>query len=103
MMAAFITETVLTALFLFVILGTTSKLGNGTMAGLAIGFTLVLIHMVAIPITGTSVNPARSLGPAIFAGGNAISQVWLFMVAPLVGAVIGAILWRLIYSEPKAN
>ena len=103
MMAAFITETILTALFLFVILGTTSKLGNGTMAGLAIGFTLVLIHMVAIPITGTSVNPARSLGPAIFAGGNAISQVWLFMVAPLVGAVIGAILWRLIYSESKAN
>jgi len=69
------------------------------MAGLAIGFTLVLIHLVAIPITGTSVNPARSLGPAIFAGGNAISQVWLFLLAPLVGAVIGAILWKLVYNE----
>jgi aquaporin Z len=99
MMTAFITETVLTALFLFVILGTTSKIGNGTMAGLAIGLTLVLIHLVAIPITGTSVNPARSLGPAIFAGGNAISQVWLFLLAPLVGAVIGAILWKLLYNE----
>lgn len=101
MMAAFITETVLTAIFLFVILATTSKVGNGTMAGLAIGFTLVLIHLVAIPITGTSVNPARSLGPAIFAGGNAMSQIWLFLLAPLVGAVIGAILWRITYSEPK--
>jgi aquaporin Z len=55
--------------------------------------------LVAIPITGTSVNPARSLGPAIFAGGNAISQVWLFLLAPLVGAVIGAILWKLVYNE----
>jgi len=103
MVTAFITESILTALFLFVILGTTSKLGNSTMAGLAIGFTLVLIHLVAIPITGTSVNPARSLGPAIFAGGNAISQVWLFLVAPLVGAVVGAVLWRLVYNEPKAS
>ncbi|MGM1430923.1 MIP family channel protein [Sphingobacterium lactis] len=101
MVTAFITEAILTAIFLFVILGTTSKIGNGTMAGLAIGLTLVLIHMVAIPITGTSVNPARSLGPAIFAGGNAIAQVWLFLVAPIVGAVIGAILWRMVYADPK--
>lgn len=100
--AAFITETVLTALFLFVILATTSKIGNGTMAGLAIGFTLVLIHMVAIPITGTSVNPARSLGPAIFAGGAALSQVWLFIVAPIVGGVIGSLLWRITYSESNS-
>lgn len=101
--AAFLTETVLTALFLFVILGTTSKLGNATMAGLAIGLTLVLIHLVAIPITGTSVNPARSIGPALLAGGQALSQLWLFIVAPIVGAVVGAILWRIVYVEPKQN
>jgi aquaporin Z len=77
-----------------VILGTTSKQANPTMAGLAIGISLVLIHMVAIPITGTSVNPARSIGPAIFAGGKALSQVWLFIVAPIVGGALGAIIWR---------
>ncbi|MEQ1553921.1 MAG: MIP family channel protein [Ferruginibacter sp.] len=92
--AAFITEAVLTFLFLFVIFATTSKLGNSTMAGLAIGVTLVLIHLVAIPITGTSVNPARSFGPAIFAGGKALSQLWLFILAPLVGAVAAALLWK---------
>ena len=91
---AFITEAVMTCLFLLVILGTTSKQGNSTTAGLAIGISLVLIHMVAIPVTGTSVNPARSIGPAIFAGGKALSQVWLFVVAPIVGGVIGAIIWR---------
>ncbi|KKX48128.1 aquaporin [Sphingobacterium sp. IITKGP-BTPF85] len=73
--AAFLTEAVLTFIFLFVILATTSKVGNSTMAGLAIGLTLVLIHLVAIPITGTSVNPARSFGPAILAGGPALSQL----------------------------
>ena len=97
--AAFLTESILTFLFLFVILATTSKLGNGTMAGLAIGFTLVLIHLVAIPITGTSVNPARSFGPAILAGGQALSQLWLFIVAPIVGAVAAAVVWRIL--EPK--
>lgn len=99
--AAFLTEAVLTCLFIFVILGTTSKVGNGTMAGLAIGLTLVLIHLVAIPVTGTSVNPARSIGPALFAGGQALSQLWLFIVAPIVGALVGAVLWRIIYVEPK--
>lgn len=97
--AAFITEAVLTAIFLFVILGTTSKVGNGTMAGLAIGFTLLLIHLVAIPVTGTSVNPARSFGPAIFAGGQALSQLWLFIVAPIVGAAVGAFAWKAVYAE----
>ncbi|MFZ4263593.1 MIP family channel protein [Sphingobacterium sp. HJSM2_6] len=101
MVSSFITETILTAIFLFVILGTTSKIGNGNMAGLAIGFTLVLIHMVAIPITGTSVNPARSLGPALFAGGQALSQVWLFFVAPIIGAIVGAILWKITSAEIK--
>ncbi len=92
--AAFITEVIMTCLFLIVILGTTSKQGNATTAGLAIGISLVLIHMVAIPITGTSVNPARSIGPALFAGGKALSQVWLFLVAPIIGGVLGAIIWR---------
>lgn len=97
--AAFLTEAVLTAIFLFVILGTTSKVGNGTMAGLAIGFTLLLIHLVAIPVTGTSVNPARSFGPAILAGGQALSQLWLFIVAPIVGAMIGAVLWKVVHTD----
>lgn len=92
--SAFITESVLTFLFLFVIFGATSKWGNSTMAGLAIGLTLVLIHLVAIPVTGTSVNPARSFGPAILAGGMALSQLWLFLIAPLIGAAAAAWLWR---------
>lgn len=99
--AAFLTEAVLTFIFLFVILATTSKVGNSTMAGLGIGLTLVLIHLVAIPITGTSVNPARSFGPAILAGGQALSQLWLFIVAPIVGAIIAAVVWRAL--EPKGN
>lgn len=99
--AAFLTEAVLTFIFLFVILATTSKVGNSTMAGLAIGFTLLLIHLVAIPVTGTSVNPARSFGPAVLAGGHALSQLWLFIVAPILGAAIAAIVWKSI--EPKAN
>lgn len=94
--AAFIAEAVLTFLFLFVIFATTSKFGNSTMAGLAIGLTLVLIHLVAIPITGTSVNPARSFGPAIFAGGAALSQLWLFIVAPLVGGIVAALFWKMV-------
>ncbi|MEN5435910.1 MIP family channel protein [Sphingobacterium faecium] len=99
--AAFLTEAVLTFIFLFVILATTSKVGNSTMAGLAIGLTLVLIHLVAIPITGTSVNPARSFGLALLAGGPALSQLWLFIVAPIVGAMIAAVVWRAL--EPKGN
>lgn len=94
MQAAFIAEAVFTAIFLIVILATTSKLGNATMAGLAIGITLILIHMVVIPITGTSVNPARSLGPAVFAGGMALSQLWLFIVAPIAGGIVGTLIWK---------
>jgi aquaporin Z len=85
--SAFISEVVFTCLFLFVILAVTSKYGNSTMAGLA-------IHLVVIPITGTSVNPARSFGPAIFAGGKALSQLWLFFVAPILGAILAALLWK---------
>ena len=100
--AAFTTEAVMTFMFLFVIFATTSKWGNSTMAGLAIGLTLVLIHLVAIPITGTSVNPARSFGPAIIAGGKALNQLWLFLVAPVVGGVVAAIFWRIIEGSKEA-
>jgi len=93
--ACFVAETVLTAIFLFVIFGSTSKAAPKGFAGIAIGFSLVLIHLVGIPITGTSVNPARSLGPAVIARGDAISQVWLFIVAPILGAVIAALIWKL--------
>ena len=93
-LSAFLIEMVMTFLFVFVILGTTSKYGNTAMAGLAIGVTLMLIHLVTIPVTGTSVNPARSLGPAILVGGKALSQLWLFFVAPIIGAVVAAILWK---------
>jgi aquaporin Z len=75
-------------------LATTSKFGNSSMAGLAIGVTLMLIHLVTIPVTGTSVNPARSLGPALFSGGKALAQLWLFFVAPILGAVIAAVVWK---------
>jgi aquaporin Z len=98
-LSAFVIEAVMTFLFIFVILGTTSKFGNGAMAGLAIGVTLMLIHLVTIPVTGTSVNPARSLGPAIFSGGKALSQLWLFFAAPAVGAVIAAIVWKLGFDK----
>ncbi|MBM3155027.1 MAG: aquaporin Z [Chloroflexi bacterium] len=94
LIACLIAEIVLTAIFLLVIFGSTSKDAPKGFAGLSIGLSLVFIHLVGIPITGTSVNPARSLGPAVFAGGEALSQLWLFWVAPLVGAIIAAVIWR---------
>lgn len=98
--AALIFEIVATALFVIVILGVTGKKGHGAFAGLAIGITLAVIHIVGIQVTGVSVNPARSLGPAVLAGGNAISQLWLFFVGPLIGAAIGALLFRFNILEP---
>lgn len=100
MLPAFIAELVFTCIFVLVVLGATSRSGNSTVAGLAIGLTLVLIHIVCIPITGTSVNPARSFGPALFAGAEALSQLWLFIVAPLVGAACAAFIWNAI-STPE--
>jgi len=97
--ACFLAEVVLTALFLFVIFGSISKEAPKGFAGLSIGLSLVLIHLVGIPITGTSVNPARSLGPALFVGGAALSQLWLFWVAPLVGGIIAAILWKYVFEK----
>ena len=78
---------------------TDSKKGAGSFAGLAIGLSLVLVHIVCIPITGTSVNPARSIAPAVFQGGEALSQLWIFIVAPFVGAALSALVWKLIGSE----
>jgi len=101
--ACFIAEVVLTAIFLFVILGATHRDAPRGFAGVAIGFTLVLIHLVGIPITGTSVNPARSLGPAVFVGGDALAQLWLFVVAPLIGGVIAALIWRYTFEERVAR
>ncbi|MGD1117857.1 MAG: aquaporin Z [Dehalococcoidales bacterium] len=101
--ACFVAEVVLTALFLFVIFGATSKDAPKGFAGVAIGFTLVLIHLVGIPITGTSVNPARSLGPAVFVHGAALSQLWLFIVAPIIGGVIAAIIWKYGFEERAAK
>jgi len=87
---AFLTEVILTAIFVFVVLGVTSKGANAATAGVVIGLTLALVHLFGIAVTGTSVNPARSLGPALIVGGQALSQLWLFIVAPLVGATFAA-------------
>jgi aquaporin Z len=83
-------EIIMTAVFVFIILGVTSKVGNAVTAGAAIGLTLTFIHLFGIPLTGTSVNPARSLGPALVVGGTALKQVWLFIVAPLIGGIVAA-------------
>jgi aquaporin Z len=94
---AFIFEVVLTAIFVFVVLRVTSATANAATAAIAIGLALTAVHLVGIPITGTSVNPARSVGPALIVGGTALSQVWLFIVAPLVGGMIAAGLHHLLY------
>ena len=92
--AAFVFELVATFLFLVVILGATHKASPAAMAGLAIGLTLVVIHIIGIQVTGVSVNPARSFGPAIIVGGHAVAQLWLFFVAPLIGAGLAGLLFR---------
>ncbi|MEC6999956.1 aquaporin Z [Brucella abortus] len=94
MMAGLLIEIILTAFFIIIILGSTSSLAPAGFAPIAIGFGLTLIHLVSIPVTNTSVNPARSTGVALFADTAALSQLWLFWAAPLVGAVIGAIIWK---------
>ena len=99
MKSAFIAEFVFTFLFLMVIFGTTAKNASPAMAGLAIGLSLALIHLVVIPITGTSVNPARSLGPALFAGGMALQQLWLFIVAPLAGGLFAALVRKVFIDD----
>lgn len=93
--AAFVTEVVMTAFFLIIILGATAKGVPAGFAPIAIGLGLTLIHLISIPVTNTSVNPARSTGVAIFADGPALTQLWLFWVAPLIGAAAGALIWKL--------
>jgi len=99
--SAFVIEVVLTAVFLIVILGATSKRAPLGFAGLAIGLSLTLIHLISIPVTNTSVNPARSTGPALFVGDWALKQLWLFWVAPILGAIIGALIYSIMTNEPS--
>jgi aquaporin Z len=94
-MSALIAEIVLTFIFVLVVHGSTHQRVPKGFAGLSIGMSLVLIHIVSIPITGTSVNPARSLGPAVFVGGIALEQLWLFWVAPIIGGILAALVWKL--------
>lgn len=99
---ACLVEVIATFLFVVVVLGTTDpKTGAGNFAGLAIGLSLILIHLVCINLTGTSVNPARSIGPAIFAGGQALKDVWVFICAPLVGGALAALAWKGIACDKK--
>lgn len=103
LIAGFLAEVVLTFFFLLVIFGATSEEAPKGFAGIAIGFTLFIIHLVGIPITGTSVNPARSLGPAIFAGGTALGQLWMFIVAPIIGGIIAAIVWMYLLAPKRQS
>jgi len=100
---ALIVEVVLTFIFIFVILGVTSDDKKGNVAGIVIGLSLAFVHIVGIPLTGTSVNPARSIGPALFAGGVALSDVWVFIVGPLAGSVLAVIVYSLITIKSKAK
>ena len=98
-MQAFLAEFLLTMFFVIVIMGTTDKFANGKFAGIAIGLCLTLIHLISIPITNTSVNPARSLSQAVFVGGQALSQLWLFWVAPIAGAVVGGLIYKMLLQR----
>lgn len=99
MVSALVIEIVMTAFFLIVILGATSAAASPGFAPIAIGLCLTLIHLISIPVTNTSVNPARSTGVALFADGPALGQLWLFWVAPLVGAALGALIWKMLASD----
>ena len=99
MMGALITEIILTFVFVFTVLGVTRSEKTSAVAGIVIGLTLAFVHILGIPITGTSVNPARSLGPALFMGGVALQQLWVFIVAPIIGAVIAGLAHKGLYDE----
>ena len=100
---AFAAEVILTFLFAMIVLAATSHVASAGFAGLAIGMGLAIVHLVGIPLTGTSVNPARSLGPAVIVGGDALSQLWLFIVAPLVGGAIAALVWGYLFLPERAE
>lgn len=102
-LAGLIVEILLTFIFVLVILGVTdSKFKHGSFGGVVIGFSLVMVHILGIGLTGTSVNPARSIGPAIFAGGDALSSLWVFIVGPFVGAILAALIYKLIGGKKEA-
>jgi aquaporin Z len=103
LLSALVAEVVMTFFFLMVILGATNKRAPQALAGIAIGLSLTLIHLVTIPVTNTSVNPARSTGPAIFVGGWALKQLWLFWVAPIVGAALAGVAYRFLAEERKVS
>ncbi len=96
-----VAEIVLTFFFLLVIHGATSQKTSRRFAGIAIGLTLTAVHLVGIPIDGTSVNPARSLGPALFVGGDALSQLWVFLIAPVIGGILAALVWKYVLEAPQ--
>ena len=101
LLSAFLTEVILTFFLMFTVLGTTDVKAPVGFAGIPIGLVLVLIHLVGIPVTNTSVNPARSIGPAVFVGGWALSQLWVFIIAPVVGAILASVIYRFIgTSQP---
>jgi len=100
---AFITEVVLTCVFVYTILGVTADEKKGSVAGIVIGLTLTFVHLLGIKLTGTSVNPARSFGPALISGGEALSQSWVFIVAPLVGAAIAALIYILLNKKEETK
>jgi len=103
MIVAFVIEVILTFVFVLVFINVTSKVENGAVSGIVIGLTLTLVHLLGTPFTGTSVNPARSLGPAVFSGGEALHQVWVFILAPLVGAAIAALVYRFVVNRPETT
>ena len=101
LVGALLVEVILTFVFIYTILGVTSDENKSSVAGIVIGLTLAFVHIIGIPLTGTSVNPARSLAPAIFTGGEALSQVWVFIVAPFVGATLAALVFKVLNKEVK--
>lgn len=103
MYSCFAAEFILTLFFLIIILGATDKLANGKFAGIAIGLALTLIHLISIPITNTSVNPARSLSQALFVGGEPLKQVWLFWAAPILGAIVGGLIYKNLLQKSETS
>ena len=103
LLAAIVTEVVLTFVFLMVILGATDRRAHPALAGVAIGLALTLIHLISIPVTNTSVNPARSIGPALFVGSTWLEQLWLFIVAPLAGGALAGVVYPLVFGEAEGD